>query len=164
MLLKCSQPEWGPVELELPLRMAVMAWKSCHGGQNRGDYQRVSGHWAGRWARRPRLWWRLANWRKICETRKGRRLRPWWRLAIICIGINTTIAVFLIDPKEATKSWPYADGTARGLHLLRLKCSQPTWDPVELELPVRMAVVAWKSCHGGRNWGGLPHDGTYFRS
>jgi hypothetical protein len=44
--------------------MAVVAWKSCHGGQNRGGYQRVSWHRSGGWARRLRPWWRLANGRR----------------------------------------------------------------------------------------------------
>ena len=47
-------------------------------------------------------------------------------------------AIAAIVPKEVTiRRW-----CSLRLHLLRLKCSQPAWDPVELELPLRMAVVA----------------------
>ena len=47
-------------------------------------------------------------------------------------------AIETIAPKKVTiRRW-----CSLRLHLLRLKCSQPAWDPVELELPLRMAVVA----------------------
>ena len=52
-----------------------------------------------------------------------------------------TILIYLSqEPREkrsVIRRW-----CSQGLHLLRLKCSQSAWDPVELELPLRMAVVA----------------------
>ena len=55
--------------------------------------------------------------------------RTWWRLAIDRRSLSAAVLTI--------RRW-----CSLRLHLLRLKCSQPAWDPVELELPLRMAVVA----------------------